>query len=92
MQDKLQQVFQKAVAIEDSLFKLHYAASIVALVAQANNDNEQSGSLWAASDLINALQDSAEQQLQEIRGLVFELKQSAPAPKKRGRPTKKGKK
>jgi predicted Mrr-cat superfamily restriction endonuclease len=92
MQDKLQQVIHKLITIEDSLYKLHYASSIVALVAQSNTDNDQSGSLWAASDLINALQESVEQQLQETRSVLFDLKQAVPAPKKRGRPAKKGKK
>jgi hypothetical protein len=89
MKAHLHEVFQKIVAVEDSMYKMNYAASIVSLVAERLHDNDESSSLWAASDLIKGLLESNEQQLCELRRMVFDLKNKAPEPKKRGRPVKK---
>ena len=95
MEEKPMDIYRKAVLVEDDLYKLNYAASIVALVAERLQDNDESSALWAASDLIKVCSERAETQLQELRALVFAAKNSVPAkpaPKKRGRPAKKASK
>lgn len=89
MKEALHQAFIKAVAVEDGMYRYGYAASILALVAERLNDNDESGALWAASDIIRQTTLKAEEELQELRAIIFTLKQKAPESKKRGRPTKK---
>lgn len=89
MKDQLHQAFLKGVAVEDNMYKYDYAASILALVAERLNDNDESGALWAASDMIRQTTAKAEEDLQELRAIIFTLKQKVPEGKKRGRPAKK---
>lgn len=89
MKNELHQAFLKAVTVEDGMYKLDYSASIIALVAERLTDNDESGALWAASDMIRQTVLKAEEELQELRAIIFTLKQKAPEPKKRGRPAKK---
>jgi hypothetical protein len=89
MKEALHQAFLKAVAVEDGMYRYDYAASIIALVAERISDNDESGALWAASDIIRQTTLKAEEELQELRAIVFTLKQKAPEGKKRGRPAKK---
>ena len=92
MKDQLHQAFLRAVAVEDNMYKYDYAASILALVAERLTDSDESGALWAASDIVRQTTLKAEEDLQELRAIVFTLKQKAPEGKKRGRPAKKASK
>lgn len=89
MKDQLHQIGTRLAAVEDSFYKINYASSIVVLVAERLTDNDESSSLWAASDLMRQLINDTEESLARIRHDVWELKQKAPEPKKRGRPAKK---
>ena len=89
MKNELHQAFLKAVVVEDGMYRYDYAASIIALVAERISDNDESGTLWAASDIIRQTTAKTEEELQELRAIIFTLKQKAPEPKKRGRPAKK---
>lgn len=89
MKEALHQAFLKAVAVEDNMYKYDYVASILTLVAERITDNDESGALWAASDIVRQTTLKAEEDLRELRAIIFTLKQKAPEPKKRGRPAKK---
>lgn len=92
MKDQLHTAFLRAMQIEDDLYKLSYVSAIVAIVAERTSDNDSSGALWAASDMTIQMRDHFEQQLGDLRTLLVELRDKAPARKKRGRPAKKASK
>ena len=92
MKDQLHQIALRIAAAEDSFYKINYASSIVILIAERLTDNDESSALWAASDLMRQVINDTEESLARIRYDVWELKEKAPEPKKRGRPAKKASK
>lgn len=86
--------------IEELTYRLDGAASVVKMVAEQAQDNDLSGALWLASDVINqqalAITNEVSEAMMENRVLVEhiikleqKLAELKPTPKKRGRPAKK---
>jgi hypothetical protein len=93
-------VWQHINKIEELTYRLDGAASVVKMVAEQAQDNDLSGALWLASDVINQQAEaiSAEvshamlanrELIEHIKTLEEKLAKLKPPPKKRGRPRKK---
>lgn len=63
--------------IEELTFPIDGAASVVKLVAEQVQDNEQSGALWLASDVMNQQAEAISEQvglcMQELRALITKI-------------------
>jgi predicted CoA-binding protein len=96
-------VWEHIDRIEQLTFPLDGAASVIKMVAEQLQDNDHSSALWLASDIVNQQAEAISNQVHvaliinksmtdRITELEEKLAKLKPAPKKRGRPAKKGKK
>ena len=58
-------IWQHLNKIEELTYKLNNAASVVRMVAEQSHDNDQSGALWLASDVISQQSEAISNQVSE---------------------------
>jgi phosphoribosylaminoimidazole carboxylase (NCAIR synthetase) len=67
-------VWQHLNRIEELTYRLDGAASVVKMVAEQSRDNDHSGALWLASDVINqqaeAISDQVAEAMKQSRELL----------------------
>jgi hypothetical protein len=68
-------LWQHLNKIEELTYRLDGAASVVKMVAEQSQDNDLSGALWLASDVINQQAEAITNQVSEAMAVNRELLQ-----------------
>lgn len=83
-------IFERLDKIEQTVFNIDHAASMITLVAEDLSLNDEASALWGVNNLLKMTTEKIEQDTSILYSLLREYHslKIKPAPKKRGRPRK----
>lgn len=90
MRDDFVNIFARIEHIEQRLFNVDHCASIAVLVAEHLSANDESSALWGVAEMLRMTTNEVDEHMTALRRQLVDLANKVPAPKKRGRPAKKG--